>query len=169
MRLGGKPGGFEMDAILWPSEVNTPTAEIVRAQLAAIGIKLNLKVYEVTVATEKFYYGGDAPLFLTAWSRYPEPDWNASLIYRSDGYYNAGKLKDANLDGLIDEGAAMVDIDKRKAIYRKVDETVLGEAMMVPMIYGVTYAAAPKYVMGLEQVFGWDAKMYLHRMWLKKG
>ena len=40
---------------------------------------------------------------------------------------------------------------------------------MVPMIYGVTYAAAQKTVMGVENVFGWDAKMYLHRMWLKKG
>ncbi len=168
LKAGGKPDGFEIDADMWPTELNTPTAEIVRAQLGAIGIKLNLKPYEVTVATEKFYYGGDAPLFLTTWSRYPEPDWNASLIYRSDGYYNAGKLKDAPLDTLIDEGAATVDIDKRKAIYRKVDEIVLGEAMMVPMIYGVTYAAAPKNVMGLEQVFGWDAKMYLHRMWLKK-
>jgi len=169
MRLGGRPGGFEMDAVMWPSELNTPTAEIVRAQLAAIGIKLNLKVFEVTVATEKFYYGSEAPLFLTSWSRYPEPDWNASLIYRSDGYYNAGKVKDARLDALIDEGAATVDIEKRKPIYRKVDEIVLGEAQMVPMIYGITYAAAPRNVMGLDQVFGWDAKMYLHRMWPRKG
>ncbi len=168
LAAGGKPGGFEMDALMWPSEVNTPTAEIVRAQLGAIGIKLNLKVAEVTVATEKFYYGQEAPLFLTSWSRYPEPDWNASLIYRSDGYYNAGKVKNAALDALIDEGAATVDLEKRKVIYRKVDEIVLGEALMVPEIYGITYAAAAKHVMGLDQVFGWDAKMYLHRMWLKK-
>ena len=39
---------------------------------------------------------------------------------------------------------------------------------MVPMLYGVTYAAAPKNVMGIDDVFGWDAKMSLHRMWLKK-
>ena len=168
LKLGGKPNGFEMDVDLWPSEVNTPTAEIVRAQLAAIGIKVNLKVYEVTVATEKFYYGGDAPLYVTSWSRYPEPDWNASLIYRSDGYYNAGKVKNPQLDALIDQGAATVDIEQRKPVYRKVDEIVLGEALMVPLLYGVTYAAAPKHVMGLDSVFGWDAKMNLHRMWLKK-
>jgi len=168
LKLGGKPNGFEMDAIIWPSEINTPSAEIIRAQLGAVGIKLNLKVYEVTVATEKFNYGGEAPIFFTSWSRYPEPDWNASLIYRSNGYYNAGKLKNDRLDALVDAGAATADIEKRKAIYRQVDEIVLGEAHMVPMLYGVTYAAARKHVMGLEQVFGWDAKMYLHRMWLKK-
>lgn len=166
---GGKPNGFELDAMLWPSELNTPSAEIIRAQLGAIGIKLNLKVYEVTVATEKFNYGQETPVFFTSWSRYPEPDWNASLIYRSDGYYNAGKRKDDRLDALIDAGAATADIAKRKEIYRKVDEIVLGEAHMVPMLYGVTYAAAPKNVMGIDDVFGWDAKMSLHRMWLRKG
>ncbi|MCC6719990.1 MAG: ABC transporter substrate-binding protein [Acetobacteraceae bacterium] len=168
LKLGGKPNGFEMDAIIWPSEVNTPMAEIIRAQLGAIGIKLNLKVYEVTVATEKFNYGGEAPIFLTSWSRYPEPDWNASLIYRSNGYYNAGKIKDDRLDALIDAGAAVADIEKRKPIYRQIDEIVLGEAHMVPMLYGVTYAAARKNLIGIDDVFGWDAKMYLHRMWLKK-
>lgn len=168
LKLGGKPNGFELDAMLWPSEINTPSAEIIRAQLAVIGIKLNLKVYEVTVATERFNYGQETPIYLTSWSRYPEPDWNASLIYRSDGYYNAGKRKDDRLDALIDEGAATADIEQRRTIYRKVDEIVLGEAHMVPMLYGVTYAAAAKHVMGLDDVFGWDAKMYLHRMWLKK-
>jgi ABC-type transport system substrate-binding protein len=165
---GRKPGGFEMDAVMWRSDVHTPTAEIVRAQLGAIGIKLNLKVYETTVATEKFYYGGDAPLFLTSWSRYPEPEWVASLIYRSDGYYNAGKVKDDRLDALIDSGVAVADIAQRKPIYRKIDEIVLGEAIMVPLLYGVTYAAAQKTVMGVDDVFGWDAKMNLHRIWLKK-
>jgi ABC-type transport system substrate-binding protein len=166
---GGKPGGFEMDVVMWRSETHTPTAEIIRAQLAAVGIKVNFKVYETTVATEKFYYGSDAPVFLTSWSRYPEPEWVASLIYRSDGYYNAGKVKDDRLDALIDSGVATADIPARKSIYRKIDEIVLGEAIMVPMLYGVTYAAAPKNVMGIENVFGWDAKMNLHRIWLKKG
>jgi len=165
---GGRPNGFEMEAVIWPSDLNTPTAEIVRAQLGAIGIKLTYKVYETTVATEKFYYGSDAPMFLTSWSRYPEPEWVASLIYRSDGYYNAGKVKDDRLDALVDSGVAVADIPARRAIYRKVDEIVLGEAIMVPMLYGVTYAAAHKAVQGVDDVFGWDAKMYLHRMWLKK-
>ena len=41
-----------------------------------------------------------------------------------------------------------------------------------PAMYFFTpadYAAAHKAVQGVDDVFGWDAKMYLHRMWLKKG
>jgi len=167
LKLGGKPDGFETDVITWTSDLHRPSAEIVRAQLAAVGIKLNLKVYEVTVATEKFEYGGEAPLFLTSWSRYPEPDWNASLIYRSDGYYNPGKLKDARVDALIDAGAAISDIAKRKPIYRQIDEIELGEARMVPLLYGVSNATAPNNVMGLNDLFGWDAKFNFKQIWLK--
>ena len=168
LRLGGRPGGFEIDAILWPSEFNTPAVEIVRAQLGAVGIKLNLKVYEVTVATEKFYYGNEAHLYLTTWPRQPEPAINATNLYHSAGYYNAGKLKDARMDALVDEGAATIDPERRRAIYRKIDEIALGEAWVTPLIYGVTYAAAHRHVMGMEEVFSYDARMYLHRMWLKK-
>jgi peptide/nickel transport system substrate-binding protein len=168
LRLGGKPGGFEIDGILWPSEFNTPAVEIVRAQLGAIGVKLNLKAYEVTVATEKFYYGNDAHLYLTTWPRQPEPAINATNLYHSGGYYNAGKLKDARVDALVDDGAATIDPEKRKAIYRRIDEIVLGEGWVTPLIYGVTYATAPKHVMGMDEVFSYDARMYLHRMWLKK-
>ncbi|HEY0421395.1 MAG TPA: ABC transporter substrate-binding protein, partial [Acetobacteraceae bacterium] len=168
LKKGGKPDGFTLDAITWTSQEHIPSAEIVRAQLGAIGIKLNLQVYNVSVATEKFYGGREAPLFLTSWSRYPEPDWIGSLNYKSDGYYNAGKLKDPRMDALIEAGAAELDIEKRKAIYRKVDEIALGEAWFVPMLYGVNYAAAPKPVQGLDTVFGWDAKMDLRRLWLRK-
>lgn len=168
LKAGGKPNGFELDALMWPSDNNTPAAEIVRAQLGAIGIKLNLKVYETSVATDRFYSDREAPVFLTSWSRYPEPDWIAALNYSSTGYYNASKAKDPRMDALIEAGAAEVDIAKRKVIYRKVDEIVLGEGWITPLIYGVTYAAAPKKVQGLDSVFGWDAKFNLHQMWLKK-
>ena len=167
LKLGGKPDGFELDADMWGNELHTPSSEIVRAMLGQIGIKLNLKNYEVSVATEKFYSGRDAPLFLTSWSRYPEPDWIGSLNYKSDGYYNASKLTDARMDALIEEGAATIDIAKRKAIYRKVDEIVLGEAWYVPLLYGVSYAAAHRRVMGMNGVFGWDAKLNLHQIWLQ--
>ena len=167
LRLGGKPGGFEIDGIFWPSEFNTPAVEIARAQLGAVGIKLNLKAYEVSAATERFYQAQEAGLYLTTWPRQPEPAINASNLYRSNGYYNAAKLRDDAMDALVDEGAATIDAAQRKAVYRRIDERVLGEAWVTPLVYGVTYATAPKRVMGMDEVFSYDARMYLHRMWLK--
>ncbi len=59
--------------------------------LAQIGIKVNIKVFNVGTATEKFFHTKEAPVYSTSWSLYPEPDWIASLCYKSDGYYNPGK------------------------------------------------------------------------------
>jgi len=168
LRLGGRPNGFEINAVSYPTEANTPSAEIVRAQLAAVGIKLNLQMFDVTTASEKFYYGGEAPLYLTGWGHVPEPS-SSNMLYRSNGYYNASKLPDPRLDALLDEGEGVSDIARRKAIYRKVDEIVLGEAIATPLIYGTAFAAAPKRVRGLDSVFTYDLRMYLHRMWLDRG
>jgi len=166
LKKGGKPDGFELDVVTWTN--HQPAAEIVRAQLAKVGIKVNLHVFAVGPATEKFFGGREFPAFLTSWSRYPEPDWIGSLSYKSDGYYNAGKVPNAVMDKLLEDGASAYDIAKRKAIYRKVNEIVLGEAWYVPMLYGVSFAAAPKKVGGLETVFGWDAKMDLRLLWLRQ-
>lgn len=164
---GGRPGGFEIDAITYPSEANTPSAEIVRAQLGAVGIKMNIKVYDVTTASEKFYYGGEAPLYLTGWGHVPEPS-SSNMLYRSNGYYNASKLPDPRLDALLDAGESISDRARRKEIYRQVDEIVLGEAIATPLIYGTAFAAAPKRVGGLDSVFTYDLRMHLHRLWLRK-
>jgi len=164
---GGQPKGFSMDVITWQSSTMVPATEMLKAQLAQIGINLNVQTYVVGPATEKFFSGKEAPLFSSSWSRYPEPDWIASLCYKSKAYYNPGN-DNPELDKLIAEGAATYDLAKRKAIYRKVNEIVLSEVYFLPTIYGVYYATAAKPVQGLDTLFSWDAKMVMHELWLKK-
>ena len=52
-------------------------------------------------------------MYLTSWSRYPEPDWLASLAYKSDGFYNAANLPRPDVDRLVELGAASYDIEER--------------------------------------------------------
>lgn len=174
LKQGGHPAGFTIEALTWASETNLPAAEIVKAQLAQIGIQMNINVLSVGAATEQFYSGkSDFHLYLTSWSRYPEPDWIASLNYKSNGYYNPAKLNPAKLpypelDRLIEAGAASYNLEERKKIYRKVNEIVLTDAWFVPMIYGVTHAGAATKVQNLDTLFGWDAKFELRHLWIRK-
>lgn len=168
LKKAGKPNGFEFTAITWTNAVHPQNAEIVKAQLAQVGINMNIEIQDVKSAVEKFYSAEEYPMFLTSWSRYPEPDWLASLAYKSDGYYNAANVKRPDVDALVEKGASLYDIEKRKEVYRKIDEIVLGEAWYVPMLYGVTYAAAPKKVQNLETLIGNDGKMNLHQIWIKQ-
>jgi peptide/nickel transport system substrate-binding protein len=167
LKLGGKPNGFEMDVITWDSATLIPSTELLKAMLAQVGIKVNIKVYNVGTGTEKFFHTKEAPMFSTSWSLYPEPDWIASLCYKSDGYYNAGKTAHPEIDELVKQGASTYDVKKRKAIYRRVNEIILGDVYYVPMIYSVTYAVAPLKVQGMDTLISWDAKMVLKELWLK--
>ena len=167
LKKGGKPNGFEMDVITWDSSTLIPATELVKAMLAQIGIKVNIKVFNVGTATEKFFHTKEAPVYSTSWSLYPEPDWIASLCYKSDGYYNPGKTAHPEIDELIKKGASTYDIKARKDAYRRVNEIILGDAYYVPMIYGVTFTVAPTKVQGLDTLYSWDAKFLLKELWMQ--
>jgi len=167
LKLGGMPNGFKMDVITWGA-THTQAAEMGKAMLAEVGIDITLKIYDVGTATSKFFAGQESPLFWTSWSRYPEPDWLAGLAYKSDGYYNPGKLTRADVDALVAKGAASYDIKERQATYRQIQEIVLGEVWTIPTLYGVGYVGYWKdRVGGLENFYGWDAKWQLRYLWRK--
>ena len=144
-----------------------PSAEVVRAMLKKIGIRMDIDVLSSGPATERFNHGQEYPLFITSWSRYPEPDWMASLAYKSDGYYNPGNVLRPDVDELVELGASFYDNEARKQVYVEINRTVLGEAWFTPLLYGVTYAAAPRRVRNLDQLMGWDGKMNFVNIWLE--
>jgi len=168
LRKGGMPKGFTVDVVTWKSSTVLPAAEMIKAQLAQIGINVNINVFDVGAATEKFFHTNEFPLYNTSWSRYPEPDWIASLCYKSKGYYNPDNLERPDMDKLIEAGASSYDMNERKAIYRKINEIVLGEAWVIPYIYGVSYVASWKKVQGMDTYFSWDAKMLLKEISFKE-
>lgn len=166
LAAGGRPEGFTIDIVTWNSPVHQQAAEIVRAQLGRVGIVANIDVLTVGPATEQFFQGQAYPVYLTSWSRYPEPDWIAALNFKSDGYYNPSNAERPEVDALVDEGASIYDQEERKLIYNQINDTVLGEAWAVPLLYGVTYAAAANRVGNLDTLIAWDGKMSLKRIWL---
>ena len=164
----GFEDGVEFTAVTYNAPELVSTAEIIRAMLNKVGITMNIEVLANAAATENFFHGRQYPLFITAWSRYPEPDWLASLAYKSDGYYNAGNLTRPNIDKLVETGASLYAIADRQRVYRELNTRVLDEAWFVPLLYGVNYAAAPRKVRNLDQLMGWDGKMTLRNIWIEK-
>lgn len=165
---GGKPDGFEFTAVTNNSPVLVPIAEMVRAMLKDVGITMDIEVLATGPATESFFQGRRYGMYLTSWSRYPEPDWIASLAYKSDGFYNAANAKRDDLDALVALGASLYDTDARRDVYHELNQKVIDDAWFVPFVYAVTYAAAPKRVRNLDRLMGWDAKMNLREIWLER-
>ncbi len=159
---------FSFTAITNNSATLIPVAEIVRAMLKKVGIEMNIEVLNAGVATERFFHGEAYPVYLTSWSRYPEPDWLASLAYKSDGFYNAANLPRPDVDRLVAAGAGSYDIEERKRIYHELNALILEEAWYMPLLYSTSYAAAPTKVKNLDRLIGWDGKMFLREIWLER-
>lgn len=162
----GMADGFEFTAVTWNSPLLVPSCEVVRAMLKKIGVKMEIDVLNTGPATEAFFHAREYPMYITGWSRYPEPDWLASLAYKSDGYYNAGNIERPDVDALVEKGASLYDVESRKEVYRELNQLVLDEAWYVPLIYTANYAGAPHYVHNLDKLMASDGKMDFRRIWL---
>jgi ABC-type transport system substrate-binding protein len=158
---------LEFTAVTNNSATLIQTAEIVRAMLKKVGITMDIEVLNAGVATERFFHAEAYPMYLTAWSRYPEPDWLASLAYKSDGFYNAANLARPDVDRLVELGAGSYDQAERKRIYHELNALILREAWYVPLLYATSYPAAPKKVRNLDRLIGWDGKIFLREIWLE--
>jgi len=157
LKQGGKPNGFEFSVVSFGSM--KPALEIIQAQLAQNGIKMNIDILSGAAINAAMYKEGKYAMAATSWSRYPEPDWIGSLMYKSDGYYNAGKLPNPELDALLERGASLTDVEERKKVYKEVNSYVLDQSWVVPIIYQTFTAVAPKKVKGLETLTMHDGKM----------
>lgn len=167
LKRAGYADGFEFTAVTNNSAVLIPTSEIIRAMLKEIGIEMDIDVMNAGSSTELFFHGRKYGLYITSWSRYPEPDWMSSLAYKSDGYYNASNVNRPDVDRLVELGASLYGIDERRRVYHELNAKVLDEAWFVPMLYGVTRAAAPSRVRNLDTLIGWDGKMNLRQIWIE--
>ena len=151
----------------WNSPVHQQSVEIVRAQLSRVGIKANIEVLTVGAATEKYFVGRKTAIYYTSWPRNPEPDTHAAYGFKSGGFYNVSRQTNPVMDGLLRHGATTYDQDKRKEIYRRVNDLVLGQTTWHPLLYGVTYAAAPKKVQNLNTLIAWDGRINVKELWIR--
>ncbi|WP_027515829.1 hypothetical protein [Bradyrhizobium sp. WSM1417] len=74
----------------------------------------------------------------------------------------------AELDALVQQGASTYDQIKRKELYAKINDIVLGQVRWHPMLYSVAYVAAPKKVQNLKSLVTWDGRMNLKNIWIKQ-
>ncbi|MBA4181057.1 MAG: hypothetical protein C0506_10755 [Anaerolinea sp.] len=156
----------ELKIMTWESRTLIQAGELWQESLRKIGIKSKITTLSVGAATKEFFEGTTHELYPTSWSLYPEPDWIATTIYDKDAYYNTGKTQSSEVQDLIRQGRTEYDIEKRKLIYQKMAELVLGDAWHVPLLYGRSYTGFTKSVKNTEQIYNGEAKWNYRNLWL---
>ncbi len=110
------------------------TGQVVRDQLKAIGITMNIKQVDVSVWFEAFS-AGKYQITSAYQERTLDPDNFYSLVIKSGGPINTTAYSNPAVDALIDKAAASTDEALRRQLYTEVRKTVREEAPIIFVHY----------------------------------
>lgn len=131
----GYPGGFTFEAVVY-SPKSDRVAQAVQAQLAEVGITLNLDPQPGFGAAQQFSGGEVAAGIMTALPRVePNLQWRSHFL--AGQFWNPGDLEDPALSELIRASISEPDVDARRVMDREIGEFISTHAMGSVALYTV--------------------------------
>lgn len=128
MEKDGKELSFELTTM---GQYNQ-AAQMVQAMLKDVGINLNIQSMEAGTLIEKVSQG-EYDLSFLAYS-YSDPDILYLLFHSSQiGGLNHSRVKNAELDELLEKGRITIDPEERKQVYARIQEIVVENAYWAPI------------------------------------
>lgn len=123
-------------------------AENIQAQLAEVGITLELEVLESGAYVDR-WVAGDFQLAVALNGGQPDPDASYGRYFTSTGNLNAvAGYSSPTLDELFAEGRASTDTDERKRIYDEIAAELEDQAAWVWLFTSFNYTATAEGVDG---------------------
>jgi peptide/nickel transport system substrate-binding protein len=138
-------------AVLSGDAARKPEAVLVQQYMKAVGIEMNIVEQPATQILQNLPLGKlDASLFnWTYGGNLGEPD--ASDTLRSGAGSNFSSYKNPQMDTLLDQGLAEVDLTKRKPIYDQIQVIVADDVPFIYMMYWNWFNHFAKRVQGLPK------------------
>lgn len=132
----GFPNGFKTSIVTDDRKERINLAEVVQSQLKGIGIDLEIKVMEYGAYLD-ITGKGEHNLFIGGWGNATgDADYNQYNVFHSSSHGSKGNLAfytNAEVDKLIEDGRREKDVEKRKAIYAKVQDIEMKESPLIPI------------------------------------
>jgi peptide/nickel transport system substrate-binding protein len=124
MREAGVTAPFDIDFMLPKGAETQAVAEVIQAMAAEIGINMKIRVTEFATSLKQAE-SGEYQAFLLAWSGRTDPDGNLYIFHKCKAPQNYPGYCNPEADRLLDEGRAVADFAKRKAIYEQLTKVIL--------------------------------------------
>ncbi|MBI4308467.1 MAG: hypothetical protein HY684_06650, partial [Chloroflexi bacterium] len=166
----GLPDGFTLENITLTGSTSVQIPEVMKQQLAQVGIKMNITVH--ADATNVFFtqpkgvggkyhtYGG------TGFSLRADPHGNAGIHMSSKGFYNLW-LPHTEVDDLIDKAASLYEQRERKEIYARIQELNWANVNDIWWSYSVGFAGVRADIQGADTLYGGEGKWRYEYLWRK--
>jgi peptide/nickel transport system substrate-binding protein len=167
LRDAGVPNGFSLDLKVTSTyDFLRAPAEVIQAQLAKIGVKVNIQAEEWSVYLPNFV-GKKFTSTIIGESGQGDPDDYLYNVFHSKGNGNYMNFSDPALDKLLEEGREIADQEDRKALYDRAQERILQLVPMVPLFHSAQYEGLATYVKGFEH-YPNTSYLGLRTTWLDK-
>jgi peptide/nickel transport system substrate-binding protein len=142
--------GFETELVVFRDEAERMAA-VVQANLAAININVKIVKIENAVFAATIARHG-APMFITSWGCYWDPDMFLARRFSKDGIGGVNRVwyQNPKLDEMIMEGRKSFNEVKRIEVYRKVQEFLAEESPEVDLYVTKVYALSNDRLKGVE-------------------
>lgn len=142
--------GFSIETIIitGESEVNVNIGQNLQAQLAEIGVDLQLEQLETNVYVDR-WLAADFDSALSENGSGPDPHHTYVRYFTSDAVFqNVGGISSPELDALFEEGRTTTDQEARIPIYQQISEILLDESPWVWLFRGFRNQVASPQLQG---------------------
>lgn len=134
----GYPDGFDIQ-INVSSEIRNRAAQILQAQLAEVGIKVEINMYEFGAFLDMLQ-NGDDEMFVLGWSNSNvDPERSTTPLFHGDYCGKNGNnysfMQDDALDEILDAAASELDNEKRMELYKEAQAMLKDLVPIIPMYY----------------------------------
>lgn len=174
LREAGYPEGKGLPPIdFWSaakSDLAVREIEMLKSSLAQTGITLNIQYETQWPKFQELLSAKKAPMFMYAWyADFPDPDNFLGTLFHSRSRYNYTGYSHPEVDRLIDHAKTERDYLKRMQMYRKIEEIVLDDAPIVPVVNHLFQWVFQPHVKGIELSALGGAYIPMKKIWLSKG
>jgi ABC-type transport system substrate-binding protein len=140
-----------------------------KSQLNKIGIQTTLHFETAWPKFESILRTNKAAIFIYAWyADFPDPDNFLDILFHSKSSSNFTTYHNTEVDWLLDHAKTERDYLKRMGEYRKIEEAILYDAPIVPMVNHLFQMAYQPYVRGIEVNALGGPYIPMKKIWLKK-
>jgi len=134
------------------NESRAKTAAIIQQNLAAVGIRMEIRTLEWSAFINEFVDKRNFDAVILGWSISQDPDqydiWSSKKTGPKE--LNFVGFADAEVDRLLEEGRRTFDIEKRKKAYFRIQEILAEEQPYVFLYYPDSLPVVQKRIHGIE-------------------
>src|SRR5690606_15325066 len=148
----GYPDGFDTEILTFGTiQVVSDTAQVLQAQLAQVGIDVDVNVAEFGTFVQD-WTNSNFDMFVSLNGGASDPDGYLHRTFVTDGSTNVFNYSDPEVDALLDDGRTTTEAAARAAIYDDLHQRLACEGPIAHLVYGTLFTAVADEVDGYQQL-----------------